>query len=278
MKNLLYFILAYGILSTTFLFSQERELLQGRIAIDLEGESAEGIEIINTNTSQKVITDLHGYFKLPIQLHDILHIRSNNFEERRYTISSKNIETKKVIIHLNKEFNLIEEVVVNQLKFTGDLAEDIKNNRDHLKSYQQQQIIAKVQPTNLSLGELIPYKKPNTHVAGPPIAEGMMLYTAKQKKHKKALEYRGELETQLQIQHYFDKDFYTGTLKIPQEEIQNFIVYCYKKSNIKELAETNQFVKIQLKLIELAPEYIAQMKNSQNDQSYNPLPLLFYLS
>ncbi|APD05940.1 hypothetical protein UJ101_00393 [Flavobacteriaceae bacterium UJ101] len=271
MKPLLYSILTYFIF-TPFFFSQERELLQGRIEIDLEGESPEGIQIVNTNTSQKVTTDVHGYFKIPIQLDDILHVYSNDFEERRYTITAKNIETKKVIIHLNIEPNMIEEVVVSQLKFTGDLAKDVKNNRDHLKSYKQQQIIAKVKPTDLSTGEFTPIN----------ISQGyrskFKLKTAAHKKRLAALEYRGELETQLQIQYYFDEDFYTETLQIPQKEIQNFIVYCCAKSNIKELAQSNQFIKIQLKLIDLAPQYIAQMKNALNDQSYNEVPFSSYLS
>ncbi|MFV0530152.1 MAG: hypothetical protein ACK5MD_01795 [Flavobacteriales bacterium] len=270
MKNVSFIILV--LLFSVVIFAQNREILQGHIEVDLKEESPEGIEVTNLNTSRKIITDSLGHFKISAQLNDILYISSYNFEKRWYIITTKNLQTKYVVIHLNIEPNIIEEVVVNQLKFTGNLAKDVKNNRSQLTSYKQQQTIAKVKPTDLSTGQLTPVN----------ISKGyrskFKSKTASQKKRIAALSYRGEVETQLQIQHYFDEDFYINTLHIPKEEIQNFITYCYFKSDLKSLVKTNQFAKIQLKLIDLAPQYIASMKNTTNDQSIQHLSLIPNLS
>ncbi len=258
MKFLVYSCLFFSFLcGSVFLYSQEgNTLLQGQIILDVEGESPEGIEIVNTATSQKVTTDALGHFTIASQANDILQVSSVGFENRRYTVTNQNIQHQKMVIHLNEEMNTIAEVVVSSLQFTGNLAEDVKNNQSKLKSYQSQQILAKVKPTDLTTGELIPTN----------ISQGyrsrFKRKTATQKKRIEALAYRGEFETQQQVQFYFDDDFYVHTLQIPLEEIENFIVYCFSKSNIKELAKSNKYAKVQLKLIELAPKYIAQMQNN----------------
>lgn len=243
--------------SFALLCSQETNvLLQGQIILDVEGESPEGIEIRHTQTSQKTVTDSLGRFNIVAQANDVLEISSVAFENRRYTVTNQNIQYQKIVIHLNEEMNTIGEVVVSSLQFTGDLANDVKHNQSKLKSYKQQQIIAKVKPTDLSVGELIP-----TTIT-PGYRTKFKRNTASQKQRIEALAYRGELEIQQQVQLYFDEDFYVQTLQIPSEEIQDFITYCFFKSNIKELVQHNEFTKIQLKLIELAPQYITQKKNN----------------
>ena len=116
MRTLFYLFTFLTFILSSSVFSQNRAPIIGKIIIDAENESPEGINIINLQTSQNAQTDIKGQFNLSIQTGDIILISSDSFEDRRYTITKKNIQ-ETLEIHLNIETNTIEEVVVSQLKF-----------------------------------------------------------------------------------------------------------------------------------------------------------------
>ncbi len=141
------------------LFSQSREIINGEILSDKNI----AITLYNKNSYDSINTATNTIFKLKVKENDTLILNAFNKE---YIITSKEIKEKYFYIDVNGY--TIDEVIISPLKFSGDLATDIKENQSKLKSYKQQQILNKVQPTNLDLGQLVSFYIPPNETGGLP--------------------------------------------------------------------------------------------------------------
>ncbi|APD06594.1 hypothetical protein UJ101_01065 [Flavobacteriaceae bacterium UJ101] len=232
------------------LFSQNREIINGEIL----SEENTLIMLYNKNSYDSINTVTNTIFKLKVKESDTLILNAFNKE---YIITSKEIKEKYFYIDINRY--TIDEVIISPLKFSGDLAADIKENQSKLKSYKQQQILNKVQPTNLDLGEQVSFYIAPPKNNGPPVfyRRSFNMYKSSQKKLKKAKTYIDNHKIRKLIQEYFGAYFFINDLKIKDSDIQNFILFCDYNSNINELAQDHKFSEIQVLLFKLAIKYNA---------------------
>lgn len=247
---------------SSLLISQESKNIQGQIIIDVEGETPESIEVLNLNTKHFVLADAIGNFEIKAQINDTLQFKSIFFEQRKYIINELAFDSRKIFIHLNIDVNKIEEVVVNGLSFTGNLEKDIKKNRPLLQSYKNEKFKEALGYPTLAFEPQRKYtKKLLPEIAGIPIPLGLdidalgKLITGEYRKIQEYREERFRNELLKKVENYYSDFFFINFLKIPEDEIKNFVHYAYYFSGMETLVKQNRFEALREQLIKLAPNY-----------------------
>ncbi len=249
---------------------QESKKIQGQIIIDVEGETPEHIEVFNMRTKRFVLADEIGNFEIKVQVNDTLEFRSLFFEKRKYIINQLAFDSRKVFVHLNIDVNKIEEVVVTGLSFTGNLEKDVKKNRPLLKSYKNEKFKDELGFPTLAFDPERKYtKKILPEIAGIPVPLGLnldalgTLITGEYRKVKEYREERAKNELLQKVEEYYSTFFFVNFLKIPEEEIKNFIHYAYYFSGMETLVKQNRFEALREQLIQLAPNYKKRLNKYQ---------------
>ncbi len=258
-----------------FFNGQESKKIQGQIIIDVEGETPEYIEVFNMTTKHFVLADEIGNFEIKAQVNDTLEFRSLFFEKRKYIINPLAFDSRKVFIHLNIDVNKIEEVVVTGLSFTGNLEKDVKKNRPLLKSYKNAQFKKDLGFPTLAFEPERKYtKKILPEIAGIPVPLGLnldalgTLITGEYRRVKEYREERSKNELLKKVEDYYSAFFFINFLKIPEDEIRNFIHYAYYFSGMETLVKQNRFETLREQLIQLAPNYRKRLNKYQLIDNY----------
>ncbi|MFV0530153.1 MAG: hypothetical protein ACK5MD_01800 [Flavobacteriales bacterium] len=265
MKSLTLYII---LLFSPILIGQESRNIQGQIIIDVEGETPENIEVLNLNTKHFVLADKIGNFEIKACINDTLQFKSLFFEKRKYIINSLAFDSRKVFIHLNIDVNKIEEVVVTGLTFTGNLEKDVKKNRPLLQTYKNEKFKEDLGFPTLAFEPEQKYtKKLLPEIAGIPVPLGLnidalgKLITGEYRKVQEYREERSRNELLKKVENYYSDFFFTNFLKIPEEEIKNFVHYSYYFSGMETLVKQNRFEALREQLIQLAPSYRNRLNN-----------------
>lgn len=121
-KQFLFLLLSISFFS----FSQEikRENVNGKIIV--EGDDIEGITIYNSSSTIGTVTNEKGEFTIPVGLNDLLEIRAVEYQKFDVTVNKLMLESKKISVFLIDQNNILDEVVINNKKLTGNLNLDLK--------------------------------------------------------------------------------------------------------------------------------------------------------
>ncbi|MFV0237048.1 MAG: hypothetical protein ACK5HU_00750 [Flavobacteriales bacterium] len=270
-------IILFILLASSTLIGQELKNIQGQIIIDIEGENPENIEVLNLNTQHFVLADHIGNFEIKARIHDTLQFKSIFFEQRKYIINQLAFDSRKIFIHLNIDVNKIEEVVINGLSFTGNLKKDVKKNRPLLRSYKNEKFKEALGYPTLNFEPERKYtKKLLPEIAVIPIPLGLdidalgKLITGEYRKVKEYREERFRNDLLDKVEHYYSDFFFTTFLKIPKDEVKNFVHYAYYFSGMETLVKQNRFETLREQLIKLAPNYKKRLNQYQllDDSKY----------
>ncbi|MCM4155883.1 hypothetical protein DHD80_07680 [Gramella sp. AN32] len=103
--------------------AQERQIITGKIIVD--SISREGIHVINLTSEIGTTTDKNGNFKIPVNLKDTLYFSSLQFENRNYVLQTEDLRRLYIEVRLEKKFNELEEVNIDNIKLSGYLDNDL---------------------------------------------------------------------------------------------------------------------------------------------------------
>jgi len=241
--------------------AQESILLIGKVdAKDLEGTS---INIINLTQKTGTINHSNGDFEIQVREGDTLLFSSILYQNVKIEITPKIYEKQFLQVFLKEDVNELAEVNINNYHLTGNLSvdteaiktydfpvlsmsfADVKNARFESDINDPQ-----AKPTNIALGE-------STQVDGSINIFNLLLAGAKLAGIK-----GGETVTAVpmprsnpeEIRKLFSDDFFTETLEIDYDYINDFIFYAYDNG----LGVLVQEKKNDLELIDF---FIQQSKN-----------------
>ena len=259
------------------IYSQEDRIeIDGKIIAD--SLTVENIHIVNLTTKQGTISNNDGSFKIYATVSDTLFISSLLFKKKYQLITKQNIVDKIIYISVLSQTNLLNEVVLNNHNLSGSLVLDTKNTpKDSIRMNPMTIDFSNINwDIPLEEDEMSRKKMPNSYAYGGGInifgiiGLAIDLLSDKDKQRTKKIVREREakkakeikvLDRQLPslLKSELGISFYVKNLKIPEDEIYNFIEYCYKR-NIIELYQQDKKLKVIEILIEESNNYNALKK------------------
>lgn len=207
----------------------------------------EGVHIYNLNKLTGTTTNKNGDFNIIVSINDTLLVSHVKYKNKRITISKEDLEKgPPYIIFIEEMTNYLETVTVKNHSLTGNLTLDSKNsprgrNLDSISFVYNK--LAKMRSTK-NYG--IDFEKPPINNVDPTAMGGVgggagIGFRFKDLEERKALKNKRDFPKK--IISDFGVDYFTNTLKIPKEKINNFLTYCDSK-NIMSLYNQNEIMAV----------------------------------
>ncbi len=239
-----------GILSLIFFFclicfsakAQESVLLSGRV--EAGNPDIEKIHIINLNLEKGAVTNKEGEFKIYAHENDSLYVSSVQFQNTTIVVTRKMIEDESLVIELKDKMNELAEVVIDDIKLSGHLANDLSkiSITDVEKKYELQNNLNDFIRKDR---EMNPYERPvaNGGIRIGKIAGAVIDKLAGEKEKPKTYTPRELANKSIAIVGH---EFFREDLELNENEICNFVYYCAEDVHFKRLViNNNAFVLIE---------------------------------
>lgn len=84
------------------------------------------VSIININKVKGTTSNASGYFEIPAEVNDTLHISTLGYKSIKVRVTNDWVKTKSTKIRMTEKAYALEEVVINQYNLTGYLEIDYK--------------------------------------------------------------------------------------------------------------------------------------------------------
>lgn len=192
-----------------------QKLLAGRVMVD--GNFIENINVANISSNKSVSTDPEGAFTIPVYVGDVLVFSSVNLETKRKVIVAEDLTEAFIIVKMSASIIPLKEVKVNEN--TSISAENLGIIPQGQKKYSPAE--SRLHEATTGSG-LVPLNPILNAISG----RTTML--------KKEVVVEKKERLLLRLDGWFEEEYYTNSLKIPQEYIKGFHYY---------LIEDNDFVR-----------------------------------
>ena len=218
-----------------FSFSQERELIQGKVIyrnIDVPAAN-----VINNTSQNTTITDDQGEFQIYAREGDEIIFSSVQYIIRTVRVTDEIIKNKRLTVQINEKIQELDEVVItpdNTEKFL-DLKEEEFKGFDYIadKSTRVQNNLTETRQLKNGVDFVNIFKLLKT------------IIDSKSEEEKESL-----LASEV-IPYLFEDDFFTESLLLASSQIVDFLIYIDSRPNsVDILLEKNQFLLIDFLLNE----------------------------
>ncbi len=251
------------------LLAQENIQLTGTIsAPSLEGIS---INIINSTQGTGTVNSDSGLYQILVRENDELLFSSIQYKNITVVVTSEIIKKGVLEITLIEDLNILDEVNISNISLTGNIATDISSMnivRDmpvnikfgDIKNMTFESDINDSQeaPRNLAL-ESNTIMKPGVNMLG--LAD-VITDVLGIKKNKDSHVYKSpRINSNEKLRSLFQEDFFTETLKVKKEYINDFIFYADDHGLRNLLEKPNNQLAIIDFLIEHSKGYLASRYN-----------------
>lgn len=267
MTNLLFkYILA--LFFCISLQAQEMINLEGKILNDTVGQSS--LNVVNVSLKKGAITNADGEFVIPARVQDTIYIRAVQYEPRYFVVSETIFNRKKVSFYLVPKITELEEVLLNNSLLTGRLDRDATNELllEDLEAIKKADAIGLLPDLPR---KTIEERRLYTATTGTkeidinfvslfnvPISRIINGISGKTKKLKKQKSIANNQKRLSAIRSNFSTDFYTNTLSIPVESIDEFISYLIQDHNLLEVNTEDKLLLLEF-IQDRAPQYLKAM-------------------
>lgn len=204
-----------------FIFSFQGYSQESRIKISGKVRSdslvVEGAHVINLTSKVGTVSDALGKFKIPVKLYDTILFSDIEFKNIQVIVNEANIYEKYLEIDFQVNINELDEIIIAN-NMAGSLGLP-NSDRDPLSQAE---------------------RKTNYYKKGGAITklQGLLSGEAKKRRLLQRLSEEDEKTRAYQIQilkirAYFKDELFINSLKIPEEDINNFISHCIQKGVIQ---------------------------------------------
>lgn len=123
-KKLLLFILIFTGINC---YSQSnRAPILGKITSD--SITLKNVHIFNLSSRKGTISNRYGEFQIPVKENDTLLISDIQYEQQKIIIDKEHLKNVQLIINLNLKINELNEVEIKEHELTGNLNNDAENS------------------------------------------------------------------------------------------------------------------------------------------------------
>ncbi|GLU42478.1 hypothetical protein [Allomuricauda sp. NBRC 101325] len=244
MKNT--FLILFSLLVTGWSFAQDsRQMLRGKVMYMSSNVSNENV--INSTSGDATITDDNGEFIIAVQEGDQLVFTAVNYQLEIVKITPEILANNRLVVEVNEKVRELDEVVVtpeNQEKFLQVQNEEFKEFHYDIDRGTGVQNIAESQSVRGMQDGL----------------NFVNIFKALFKSQNAAGQERPALKVSEVLRHVYDDEFFVADLRLPQDKIDAFLLYCDNKIPSQTLLKKeNEFQLIDF-LVTQSKEYLATLE------------------
>jgi hypothetical protein len=245
MKKILFFFFINGL---TVVMAQNQKNIKGLIYVD--GNPVGDVVVINLSQEKVTTSDKNGQFNMEVQEWDLLTFSAVQLNYWRQSVDEKTYTSGEMKINLTEKTTELEEVAVTS--FTTINAYDLGIIPNKIKTLTPAERRLKL-AGDFKYWHLLALLGGNL-----PIEPIINKISGRTKLMKKEL---GNEQKQILVAKLgtkFENEFYIDKLKIPEDYIDGFKVFCVAFP-IEELIENPDSTKLELELTLLAAEFLTYL-------------------
>ena len=250
-KQLLLFLC---ILVQWVVLAQERTFLRGQVLY--LNTPVVSLNVVNTTTEMGTITNAYGEYAIEVKVGDELIFTAVNYQLQIVKITEDVLKKGRLVVEVKEKVTELEEVVVTP---------DNKEAYIKLKENELQKFDYPTDHTapveNLALSQQERGLQNGINF----VAIGKMLFRAifPKKENEKPESLQKMLKPSEVLRTVYDDEFFVLNLKIPQENIDEFLYYCDSKfPNKKLLKKENEFELVDF-LVKQSHHYLEQRNGKE---------------
>ena len=231
--------------------------LEGRV-FSKDGDVA-ATHVSNISSNKGTITDANGFFFISVKLNDTLVFSAVQYKRKEVIIDVKILESEKLIVPLEASLTKLDEVVVTPYNLTGDLNRDAKrlkiapivtastlglpNAYVKVKTQNERKLAEADSGKFIEFGNYAldstfnPMVMINIHKI-------LNRVTGRTKKLKKYVAIDGEIALLNKVKRFYHDSIYEQELKIPKENINDFMNFCEVDSTYTEVVESDDILRL----------------------------------
>lgn len=242
MKKTILFVLCSFFFGLSFA-QDGRQLLRGKVLY--RGSNVPNENVINATAETATITTDEGEFIIAVKEGDQLVFTAVNFQLEVVKITQEILDNNRLVVEVNEKITKLDEVVVspeNQQKFL-----EVKN--EDFKAFEYE-IDRGTEVQNIAESQSVRGMRDGLNISN--------IFKALFKSREKAGEERAPLLVSEVLRQVYDDEFFVVDLKLPQNRIDEFLLYCDDKVPSQTLLrKENEFQLIDF-LVTQSKTYLAE--------------------
>lgn len=238
MKKIFLFVIPFFIYNLNAQSISNRIEISGKIVV--EGLDLEDITIYNKTSNFGTVSDINGNFNIPVKISDTLEIRALQYQDFDIIINESVVVSKRLSVFLIQEINQLEEIVIGNQKFSGELALDLKSIKTFKPKMNSIYFAAQQGPMlnenssgftrdDIAITNLTAQNKPlvnGLNIVNVVDQLLLPLFRSEVKNKKKV----GIPEVPVEaIKYYFGSEFLSSNFNVPKHRVEEFIRYVERK-------------------------------------------------
>ncbi len=227
MKTKLTLVVLFSFFFCSYAQDDGRQVLRGKVLY--RGSSVVNENVINSNAETATITNDEGQFLIRAKTGDQLVFTAVNYQLKVVTITDEILANKRLVVEVNEKVTELDEVIVtpeNQKKFLEVKNEDFKEFEYEIDRSTEVDNVALLTQNERIEGQL----------------NFVNIFKAIFKAKNKEGEERAPLKISEVMRQVYDDEFFVIDLKLPQDKIDAFLLYCDDKMESRNLLKKeNEF-------------------------------------
>ncbi len=229
MKSILPFFLLFFLTFNVFSQDDGRVLLRGQVLY--RQQSVPNENVINSTNETATITNDRGEFAIYAKAGDDLVFTAVNYQLMVVTITQDILKNNRLVVEVNEKVTQLEEVVVTP----EDQERFIQLKNEQLKQYEYE-IDRSTEVENITLSQTERGMKNGVNFVN--IFRALL----KSVKGNEVEEERKPLKMSEVLRLVYDNQFFVADLKLPQDKIDAFLIFCDDKVPTQSLLrKENEF-------------------------------------
>jgi len=229
---------------TVFAQDSNRTLLRGQVLY--RGSNVINENVINSNTQMATITDEDGRFAIMVKAGDQLVFTAVNYQLEIIKVTDEILANNRLVVEVTEKVTALDEVVVgpeNQEKFL-----EVKNEK--FKGFEYE-IDRSTEAQNVA------YLSQNERIDGR--LNFVNIFKALFRSRNNDDAQKVQLKLSEVLRQVYDDEFFVVDLRLPQDKIDTFLLYCDDKVPRAELLKKeNEFELIDF-LVTHSKTYLASL-------------------
>lgn len=227
MRSRLALLLCKIFIATNSFAQESKTILFGKVLNS--NKSIQDVHIINLKSRFGTISNSNGEFEIVIRENDSLLISSLEYKSVIIRINENHIKTKKILIHIESAINELDEVFLHGL--TGSLNVDLnKTTKDTIPKHSFKYNISDLDK-KLPGDEYGYFVRPNAESFTNPLylvngGQGSKFDKRLEAKRKLKRNINKKIQFSILLKKELGISYFTKTLKIPEDKIDYFLVFC----------------------------------------------------
>ncbi len=250
MRYKLLSLVCFFILFNSTAQQEERTLLRGQVLY--RNTNVPNENVINTTSEMATITNSKGEFAIRVKLDDELVFTAINYQLKVIKINEEILRRNRLVVEVNEKVTELDEVTVspeNQAKFLELKNEEFKEFQYETDQTAEVVNVAMDDPGSTGLQDGLNF---------------VNIFKALFLSDKSVEEERQPLKVSNVLRQVYDDEFFVVDLRLPQDKIDAFLLYCDTKIPPQSLLKKdNEFQLIDF-LVTQSKSFLKDLEAEEN--------------